>query len=397
MSFLDKYLRNFNNKDNMLDIKEENFKLSQQMANMGSWTRNLLNKEVYFSDEIYRILECNKDNFDGNLDKYFLLVHPDDVENYKKIKKEELNGYEYEIDYRINTTSGITKYVHEKTKTIFDENKRPIKMVGIIHDITSHKIIENNLRVLDEDLNKALHVSGVGSWKYDAVKDENFWSDEVYNIFNIDPLLFGRSLNNLLNLIHPDDRQKFHNDIEKGLEGKAYKHEYRIPQPDGSDKYVISKGEPIFDVNNCVIGIIGIIQDITENKLLEIKIEEKQKELIEFNKKFQLLVKESSDVFEIIEPDGTIKYISEAVENVIGYKNEERIGKNIFDFYEAKEKQKLSKMIELVLKEPSKKIQGDLIIISKTGEKIYLEFIMKNLISEPSICGIIVYFRDITQ
>ena len=81
-------------------------------------------------------------------------------------------------------------------------------MVGIIHDITAHKIEENILREIGENLNRAQGVSGVGSWKYDVIKDENFWTDEVYKIFNIDPIKFDRSLNNLLNLIHPEDRQK---------------------------------------------------------------------------------------------------------------------------------------------------------------------------------------------
>jgi len=390
MSILKKYLRSFSYKDNLIEKEKENFRISQQITNMGSWTRDLLNKEIYFSDNVYNILECNSDEFDGKLDNYYLLVHPDYVEEYKKVKEEELNGVEYDIEYRINTPIGGTKYVHEKTKAINNENKRPIKIVGIIHDITTHKIAENNLREIGENLNRAQGVSGVGSWKYDVIKDENFWSDEVYNIFNIDPIKFGRSLNNLLNLIHLEDRQNFHDDIKKGLEGKAYKHEYRIPQPDGTDKYVISKGEPIFDVNNCVLGIIGIIQDITENKLLE-------NELMEYSKRIHFLVQESSDVFEIIDPDGIIKYISKAVENVIGFRIEERIGNNVLDFYEGNEKQKLSNMIELAIQEPSKKVQDDLILISKTGNEMYLEVIIKNFINEPSIQGIIINFRDITQ
>ena len=54
-------------------------------------------------------------------------------------------------------------------------------------------------------------------------------------------------------------------------------------------------------------------------------------------------------------------------------------------------------MIEFAIKEPNKKFQDDLILISMTGKEIYLEVIMKNLICEPSIKGIIINFRDITQ
>lgn len=526
MSFLEKYIKNSKKKDIIIEIKDENFKISQQMTSMGSWTRDLLNNEIYFSDEVYSILECSTDNFDGNVDEYYLLVHPDDLEDYKKTKQEKINGVEYDIEYRIITPKGTTKYVHEKTTAIYDDNNQPIKIVGIIHDVTVQKIVENNLKEIGEDLNIAQKVSGVGSWKYDIIKDRNFWSEEVYNIFNIDPTKFDKSLNSLLSLVHAEDQLKFHGDIKKGLEGKAYKHEYRIPQPDGTDKYVISKGEPIFDGNHCIIGIIGTIQNITENKLLgnklvemhnnlviaqelshigswkidlingdfycseehckifgistdkcignyeefeklvhpddkdflpniimnlqsykmpiinkelriirtdgsvrnlystiefkldengnpsyfygttqditeqkklQLEVKKKHNELIKYSKRFEVLVKESSDVFEIIEPDGTMKYISEAAEHVIGYKVEERIGKNLLDFYEGKEKQKLSKMIELVISEPNKIVQDDIILISKTGENIYLEVIMKNSLFEPTIQGIVINFRDISQ
>src|SRR5690554_7581009 len=70
------------------------------------------------------------------------------------------------------------------------------------------------------------------------------------------------------------------------------------------------------------------IQDITEKKKLEKEIEYKQEEINKLQKRFQILIQESDDVFEIIDPDGTIRYISEATERVIEYKVEERVGRS---------------------------------------------------------------------
>ena len=271
------------------DIKEENYKISQQIANMGSWTRDLVNEEIYFSDEFYRIIECSPKDIKGNLEKYYSFLHPDDLDEYKKIKYEEKQGIEHEVDYRIKTPTGTIKYLYEKTKAIYTEDNKAIRMVGIIHDITDRKIVEKNLKEIGDNLNQAQRVAGVGSWKYDVKEDANFWSEEVYNIFNIDPAKFDRSLKLLLKLVHPEDRQRFHDDFKEALKGKGYKHDYRIPQADGSVKYVSSKGQPIFEGNK-VVGIIGVIQDVTENKVL-------QNKLVEYNNRIRTLERQSSDVF----------------------------------------------------------------------------------------------------
>jgi diguanylate cyclase (GGDEF)-like protein/PAS domain S-box-containing protein len=108
-------------------------------------------------------------------------------------------------------------------------------------------------------------------------------------------------------------------------------------------------------------------------------------------------VQESLDVFEIMAPDGTLKYISKASEKIVGYKPEERIGKKVYDYYQGKELIKVTKMIQFVLNKSDKKIKGNVIFITKAGEKKYLEICMQNLLHEPAIEGIVVNFRDITK
>ena len=81
-----------------------------------------------------------------------------------------------------------------------------------------------------EDFRQIQRVAGVGSWKYDAINDEIFWSEEVYNIYGIDPQNFQRTFENLLKFIHSGDREKLKNVVEKCLLGNPYQLEYRIKQ-----------------------------------------------------------------------------------------------------------------------------------------------------------------------
>lgn len=134
---------------------------------------------------------------------------------------------------------------------------------------------------LGQDLKESQKVAGVGRFKYDAIKDEIFISEEVYKIYNIDPLVLKKDVKSYEKIIHPEDRSLLEDVGIQCMAGKAFKIKVRILQENGMNKYALVKGEPLFDKDNKVVGIIGITQDITENELLKIDLEKKNRDLIQ--------------------------------------------------------------------------------------------------------------------
>ncbi|WP_069998990.1 EAL domain-containing protein [Cellulosilyticum sp. I15G10I2] len=258
---------------------KENVIYGQQLCHIGSWTHDLQKDEIFFTDEVYDIMGCTPQDFDGKLESFYLYIQGDDLQRVKQAAEGALTGKEYDIEYRIVTPGGIEKYVHEKTKVLCDEQNTPIKMIGIIQDITKQKLIENELKTFGDNLNQAQKVAGVGSWKYDVIEDQIYWSEELYRIYNIQPLAFKKDYDSILKLIHPKDQVKVENAVKDCLNGKSYEIEYRIPQSDGPEKIVISRGEPLFGEGDQVISIVGTLQDITEKKQLEEKLEKSYKSL----------------------------------------------------------------------------------------------------------------------
>ena len=100
-------------------------------------------------------------------------------------------------------------------------------------------------------------------------------------------------------------------------------------------------------------------------------------------------------MYEIIKPDGTIVYISEAVEKVLGSKPEDRLGKNVYDFYEGEELEKVRNFINSVVENPGVRLKGDVKLRLKDGKELNIEAEL-GVMDNPFIEGI-VHFRDISD
>lgn len=261
--------RKFEDKINLL---EENILFGQQLLKTGSWTHDIKKDEIFLTEEVYQILGCTQEEFDGELNHYYDFIHPEDLNKVKEATTEALSGKEYDIEYWIITEDGTEKYIHEKTKALYDENNNPIKMVGTMQDITNRKRIEINLKEIGANLSSAQKIEGIGYWKFDALHNKFFLSDEIYRIFDVNPINFKKDYHVFLELVHPEDRKEIVKAGKGCFKGRAYELVLRIIKSDKTMRYINTKFEPIYGEGQQVVGIIGAIQDITEKKLLEDKL-----------------------------------------------------------------------------------------------------------------------------
>ncbi|WP_160316193.1 GGDEF domain-containing phosphodiesterase [Acetobacterium bakii] len=134
-------------------LLKENQNYVQHLAKIGSWTHDLKEDYVYISDEAYHILGTTYQEFHANLENYYYYVHPEDLKRVKTASKGLTEGKEYDLEYRVVTKEGNIRFVHEKTKALYDEKNQPIKMIGILEDITNEKIQDENLKAREEKYN----------------------------------------------------------------------------------------------------------------------------------------------------------------------------------------------------------------------------------------------------
>ena len=132
---------------------EERYELAQRAAGIGSWDWNISTGELLWSDKIESMFGFRKGHFNKTYDAFLQCVHTDDrqlvVDSVNACLK---NHKEYDIDHRIVWPDGSIHWVRETGDVIRDKNKKPIRMLGIVQDITNKKETEEKIKKLNEDL-----------------------------------------------------------------------------------------------------------------------------------------------------------------------------------------------------------------------------------------------------
>jgi diguanylate cyclase (GGDEF)-like protein/PAS domain S-box-containing protein len=134
----------------------------------------------------------------------------------------------------------------------------------------------------------------------------------------------------------------------------------------------------------------GVIRDVTERNEAEAVIKESEE-------RFRSLVKHTSDIITILEADGTIRYVSPAVERVVGYKPEEQIGTNAFGSVHPADREQASNTFAEVLKRPGLHPPLEFRVPHKDGSWRYLEHVVNSLLEDPTVRGVVITSRDVTK
>ncbi|CAN5693353.1 hypothetical protein BH24ACT20_BH24ACT20_07080 [soil metagenome] len=123
-----------------------------------------------------------------------------------------------------------------------------------------------------------------------------------------------------------------------------------------------------------------------------------ERALQESEERFRSLVQYASDIIVVLDAEGVIRYESPAVERVLGYKPEERIGKSAFDLLHPDDAEKVKEVLQEYLGKPgSKPPRIEYRVRAQDGTLRYFEAISTNLLHDPSVGGIVVNARDVTE
>jgi PAS domain S-box-containing protein len=147
--------------------------------------------------------------------------------------------------------------------------------VAYVLDLTERKRAEEALRDSERALRRseawliqAQRLSHTGNLVYNATTMRYlYWSDESYRIWGFDPLQGLPSRENLWQRIHPDDRDRVWEEVQKALRQKRdFSAEFRILLPDGTVKYLEATSHHVFSARGDLVEVVNTHVDVTERK-----------------------------------------------------------------------------------------------------------------------------------
>jgi len=116
----------------------------------------------------------------------------------------------------------------------------------------------------------ALAAGQMGSWEWDPVNGRFSWDDGQYRIFGVDPARFDVTVENVRELVHPDDWKHLQNAIKPTApDAPPFQSEFRVCRPNGEVRWCIGTAVASVDATDHVVRISGVTTDITERKEAE--------------------------------------------------------------------------------------------------------------------------------
>ncbi|MET0052419.1 MAG: PAS domain S-box protein [Candidatus Thiodiazotropha sp.] len=136
-----------------------------------------------------------------------------------------------------------------------------------MRDIVERKLIEDALRNESRKLRDANHLAGLAHWEMDLATGSVYWSPEMYEILECDPMLDPTRVPEANRHFDEDSWQRLSAAIQNCSEnGESYELDLRVPLSEGGIRWVTARGQAIFDDKHRISGVRGTVQDITRRK-----------------------------------------------------------------------------------------------------------------------------------
>lgn len=149
-----------------------------------------------------------------------------------------------------------------------NEKNEVTGLLGISYDITERKKMVEKLEENKATLQKAFDIAALGSWKYNIKQDYYEWSKSALGVLGLKKEDTPATWNDYLKLIPEEDTSQVLENITKAEKSGIFDTEHRL-NIYGMTKWVRVKSHLEYDKNGSSVTSTGIIQDITDRKLLE--------------------------------------------------------------------------------------------------------------------------------
>ncbi len=233
-------------------------------------------------DKVRRLGDANvalpeTTGFDDRLDDVLRAVHAEDREAFRRNLDSALVGSDgaYTNEFRIVGPDGSVRWFSESGRVEHDEAQRPLRLIGISHDITARKEVEAQLLAQETLTAHITDIAPAVLYVYDLEERRNVWGNrEMTTVLGYTREQVDAMAGSLLEqLVHPDDWPRYQTHLERLgrlRDGEVAEFEYRMRRADGIWSWLHSQDMILLrNADGSPRRIVGAALDISARKDVE--------------------------------------------------------------------------------------------------------------------------------
>lgn len=340
-------------------LKESEYNLlkAQEIAKIGTWTREIDTDNIHCSGYFFNIFGIHPVTSYKLLKEQLNLIIHAEYQDFitKKIERAINKGTTEQFMYRITDFSGNTRWVLEEVSLLGDIYKKKQIIIGTVRDITDQKKAEDKLREYLLIVSSSSEMMSLINPDYRYVNVNQAYLDAYHKTTeqvegHTVADMFGEDV--FMGIIKPN--------LDRCLLGENISDHYWFTSPVGEPRYMHVKYNPVREIDGTISGVTVSARDITDLKNVEDQL-----------RIFKLFAAESGIGFGMADMTGKVTYVNSTLCRMAGYNSsEELIGLRISDTYLKNYLRKIREEILPVIKQKGQ-WTGEIDLLRKDGNTVH--------------------------
>ena len=249
----------------------ESLNVAHTAAGVATFDFDKSHKVLCCSDNLYELRGVPSGTPLDDTDRMLARVHRQDIALLRAAPlTATADNPDYRCEYRICHEDGRVRWIGEKGQVTYRPNGRLARIVGALVDITDLKLAQAALGSTESRLERALRGTQDGLWEVDLVRQSNWYGYRFAELLGYTAEELGSSLDRFHALLHPEDRERVHANIEAHLQGDAACDvEFRVLHKAGHYEWMRARAQADRDADGTPLRLSGAMQLITDRKLAE--------------------------------------------------------------------------------------------------------------------------------
>lgn len=383
-------------RDQILHTEERN-RIALAAGNMGTFDYDLESNTVICSEQFYHIFGVHPDTRDHQV--IINAIHPEDHIIRSRAHQQALLSGTLMYEARILRPNGSVGWMHAEGKYFFDEQHKPVRIVGIVQDITERKNTTEKIKEAEDKFRETVKHAPIGIAIFSGPQFTCEMANDTYLklVDKAESEFLDKPLFESIPEVEPEVRPMFESIYATGKTIEATEFEVTLKRHNKYEQAFFNLVyQALYSESGAITGILVIASEVTHQVLTKHAILERERN-------FSHMIMQSPIAMTIFKgPDYVIEVANEELMNNIWRKKREDVmGRKALEVFPELNDQKFPELLNRVYsqgvvhreKEALAMVQGD-----DGLRRFYLDFEYSPLKDqEGSVEGVMITVNDVTD